>query len=130
MSKWYTIHKRHGFHPWVRKIPWRRKWQPTPVFLPEKAHGQRSLAGYSPKCPNELDMTERPCMHAPNYERRFFTSSFVHLINQYILSACLSKVWADSEYAVVSNNHTYISWAISHSMVLSTSLIVSLIFSQ
>ena len=35
------------FDPWVRKIPWRRKWQLTPVFLPEKSHGQRSLAGYS-----------------------------------------------------------------------------------
>ena len=32
----------------VRKIPWRRKWQPTPVFLPGESHGQRSLAGYSP----------------------------------------------------------------------------------
>ena len=40
-------HKRRGFHPWVRKILSRRKWQPTPVFLPEKSHGQRSLAGYS-----------------------------------------------------------------------------------
>ena len=36
-----------GFNPWVRKIPWRRKWQPTPVFLPGKSHGQRSLEGYS-----------------------------------------------------------------------------------
>ena len=35
------------FNPWVGKIPWRRKWQLTPVFLPEKCHGQRSLAGYS-----------------------------------------------------------------------------------
>ena len=35
------------FHPWVEKIPWRRKWQPTPVFLPEKSHGQRSLTDYS-----------------------------------------------------------------------------------
>ena len=35
--------------PWVRKIPWRGKWQPTPVFLPRKSHGQRSLAGYSPQ---------------------------------------------------------------------------------
>ena len=35
------------FNPWVRKIPWRRAWQPTPVFLPGKSHGQRSLAGYS-----------------------------------------------------------------------------------
>ena len=38
----------HGFYPWVGKIPWRRKWPPTPVFLPGKFHGQRSLAGYSP----------------------------------------------------------------------------------
>ena len=37
----------HGFDLWVRKSPWRRKWQPTPVFLPGKSHGQRSLAGYS-----------------------------------------------------------------------------------
>ena len=35
--------KRHGFGPWVRKIPWRRKWLPTPVFLPGESHGQRSL---------------------------------------------------------------------------------------
>ena len=34
--------------PWIRKIPWRRKWQPSPIFLPEKSHGQRNLAGYSP----------------------------------------------------------------------------------
>ena len=40
--------KRHRFNPWVGKIPWRRKWQPTPVFLPGKSHGQRSLVGYSP----------------------------------------------------------------------------------
>ena len=38
-------YKRRGFHPCVRKIPWRRKWHPTPVFLPGKFHGQRSLAG-------------------------------------------------------------------------------------
>jgi len=41
-------HKRRGFDPWVRKIPWGREWQPTAVFLPGKSHGQRSLVGYSP----------------------------------------------------------------------------------
>ena len=41
-------HKRRGFNPWVRKIPWRRAWQPTLVVLPGEFHGQRSLAGYSP----------------------------------------------------------------------------------
>jgi len=45
--------------PWVGKIPWRRKWQPTPIFLPGKSHGQRSLAGYSPWGCKESDMAER-----------------------------------------------------------------------
>ena len=40
--------KRPSFDPWVRKIPWRRACLPTPVFLPEKSHGLRILAGYSP----------------------------------------------------------------------------------
>ena len=39
--------KRHKFDPWVAKIPWWRKWQPTPGFLPGKSHGQRRLASYS-----------------------------------------------------------------------------------
>ena len=53
-------HKRHGFDPWVRKIPWRRKWQPTPVFLPGDSHGWKSLEGYSPQGHKELDTTECP----------------------------------------------------------------------
>ena len=48
---------RLGFDPWVRKIPWRRAQQPTPVFLPGESHGQRILAGYSPWGRKELDMT-------------------------------------------------------------------------
>ena len=47
------------FDPWVGKITWRRKWQPTPVFLPGESHGRRNLTGYSPWGPKELDMTER-----------------------------------------------------------------------
>ena len=38
--------KRRGFDPWIRKIPWKKAWQPTSVFLPGESHGQRSLAGY------------------------------------------------------------------------------------
>ena len=48
----------------VGKIPWRRKWQPTPVFLLGESHGQRSLAGYSPWGRKELDRTERPTLSA------------------------------------------------------------------
>ena len=40
--------KRREFDPWVRKIPWKKKWQPIPVFLSGESFGQRSLAGYSP----------------------------------------------------------------------------------
>ena len=50
--------KRHGSDPWVGKIPWRRAWQPTPVFLPGESHGQRSLAGYSLWTHKEPDTTE------------------------------------------------------------------------
>ena len=51
-------HKRHGFDPWVRKTPWRRAWQPTPVLLPGEFHGQRSLVGCELWGHKELDMTE------------------------------------------------------------------------
>ena len=53
--------RRHGgpgFDPWVRKISWRRKWQPTPAFFPGESHGL-SLPGYGAKGCKELDMTER-----------------------------------------------------------------------
>ena len=52
-------HRRHGFNPCGRKIPWRRAWQPTTVFLPEESHGQRNLEGYSPWGHKELDTTGR-----------------------------------------------------------------------
>ena len=49
---------RCGFESWVRKIPWRRAWQPTPVFLPGESEGQRSLSGTVPLGDKESDMTE------------------------------------------------------------------------
>ena len=49
---------RDRFNPWIGKIPWSRKWQPTPVFLPGKFHGQRSLVGYSPWGRKESDTTD------------------------------------------------------------------------
>ena len=50
---------RDRFHPWVRKLPWRRKWKPTSVFLPEKFHGQRSLVDYCPWGHKESGITEQ-----------------------------------------------------------------------
>ena len=58
--------KRHGFDPRIRKIPWRRPWQPTPVFLPEESLGHRSQASYSPlEGHKEWDTTEA-IQHACN----------------------------------------------------------------
>ena len=53
--------RRYGFDPWVRKIPWRRKWQPAPVFLPGESHGRKSLVGYSPWGRKESDTTLKAC---------------------------------------------------------------------
>ena len=55
--------KRCRCHPWVRRSHWRRKWQPTPVFLPRESHGRRSLLGYSPWGRNKWDTTERLSTH-------------------------------------------------------------------
>ena len=51
-------HRIFRFSPWVRKIPWRRKWQPAPVFLPGESHRQRILVGYGPLDHKELDTME------------------------------------------------------------------------
>ena len=59
----YRRLKNLGFDPWEGKIPWRRAWQPTLVFLPQKSHGQKSLAGYSSWGHKELDMTETTYHH-------------------------------------------------------------------
>ena len=64
--------RRHGFDPWVEKIPWRRKWQPIPVFLPGKSHGQKSLAGYSwwdhKRVGYNLDTKQQPYTHSHVYK--------------------------------------------------------------
>ena len=51
-------HRRHGFNPWVRNIPWRKAWQSSPGFLPGESQGQRSLVGYNPRGCRESDMIE------------------------------------------------------------------------
>ena len=57
-TRYCKRHRGRRFDPWVKTIPWKRKWQPAPVFLPGESHGQRSLAGYSPWGCRELDTTE------------------------------------------------------------------------
>ena len=55
--------RRPGLNPWVRKIPWKREWLPTPVFLPGEVHGQRSLVSYSHWGCRESDKTEQLTLH-------------------------------------------------------------------
>ena len=68
-------HKRRGFDPWFRKIPWRRKWQPTPVFLPGESHGHRNLVGYSSWGCKESDRTEHAHMHTHTHALSHFWST-------------------------------------------------------
>ena len=56
VTKLFSLSWRPGLNPWVKKISWRRKWQPTSVFLPGKSHGQRSLASHSPWGRKESDV--------------------------------------------------------------------------
>ena len=80
-------HRRHGFSPWVRKIPWGRKWQPIPAFLAGEFHGQRSLVGYSPWGHTESDTTDRLITHitAPQFCMSFCcTMKWVSFLKTYI----------------------------------------------
>ena len=90
--------RRQGFNAWVRKIPWRRNWHPTPVLLPRESHGQRSPAGYCPWGRTESDMTEATCMHAYNP---------LFKIGKYIL---LVDVLEHSQEMKEQSIHIYIGW--------------------
>ena len=71
------------FNPWVRKIPWRKRWQPTPVFLLGEVHGQRSLVGYSPWGRKESGTTEQLHM----------STVFQRMISQMLFTCGLTLLW-------------------------------------
>ena len=75
-----------GFNPWVEKIPWRRKWQPPPVTLPGKSHGQRSLVGCSPRCRKESGTSEQ------------LTLTFTYFILNWILLTALLLLFRGSYF--------------------------------
>ena len=83
--------KRRGFNPCVKKIPWRRKWQPTAVFLPGECHGQKSLAGYSPWSHKELATTEHT--HTHTHTHTVFMKCFL-LILRFFVSLHASLCYA------------------------------------
>jgi len=81
-------YKRFRFNLWVRKIPWRRAWQPTPVFLPEESHRKRSLAGYSPWCIKKSDMT----LHALICIKNLF-KQISFLFNNFLMMSGISLLY-------------------------------------
>ena len=91
-------HKRPGFDPWVRKIPWRRKWQPSPLFLPGKSHGQRSLAGQSPQGRKKRDTIEHThkqqcvCVCLCSYGGNDYRNYFKQVIYERVKVKSLSSV--------------------------------------
>ena len=78
------------FNPWVGKIPWRREWQPTPLFLPGKSHGQRSLAGCSPRGPKGSEKSDwlstQTCAFFTTCSLQQTDVQFVKGKNQHLLS--------------------------------------------
>ena len=79
---------RPKFNPWVRKIPWRRKWQPTPVFLPGKSNGRRRLAGYSPWGRKESDTTKWFHFLETHYQKKPMS-----VMGRYQSLRCINRAW-------------------------------------
>ena len=95
--------KRSGFDPWVRKIPWRRAWQPIPVFLPGEPHGQRSLVGYSPQRPKEWDTTEAAEQQQGEYNKWRQPGSSIHTRKQrqtFAVKGCIVTLWSSVGHVV------------------------------
>ena len=90
--------RKHGFDPWVGKIPWRRKWQSTPVFLPGKSHGQRSLVVCSPwgckRIQHDLVTKEQPPFSAPFTEETVLYHYIFLTCHKLTDSICLAFFWA------------------------------------
>ena len=87
--------RRRGFNPWVQKVPWSRKWQPAPVFLPGKSHGQRSLAAAVHEITKSQTQLERTHTHTHTHTHTQISlkSSFYpccFYLNQTHLDYCIS----------------------------------------
>ena len=78
------------FDPWVRKIPWSRRWPPTPVFMTGKPHEERSVVGYSPQGCKDSDMTEHVrrqrflTMTLTSYRKKMYIQEFKMLKTQLV----------------------------------------------
>ena len=100
-----------GFDPWVRKIPWRRKWQPTPVFVPGKSHRQKILAGYSPwgckRVKRDLVTEQQQCIYVDSNLPTHHPSSLPLESIIYFLSLCLYYCFGNKFTCTVFLDSTY-----------------------
>ena len=97
------------FNPWVRKVPWKRKRQPTPVFLPGKFHGQRSLAGYCPWGCKGLNITEQLSTHILRARTPTVKLAALKCLNRWVSTLqgfyrFLPKTRLDSEISVAPSS--------------------------
>ena len=113
---------RHRFHSWVRKIPWRRKWQPSPVLLSGKSRGQRSLVGCSPWGREELDTTER--LNNNNTIYSIKTRFSLELINYVLQFLSLVKLILESHRV---HNRTVMNFVVNRNCFIFRLLFITLI---
>ena len=99
-------HRRCDFDPWVGKIPWKRKWQPTPVFLPGKFHGQKSLTGYSSWGHKESDTTDHVHTHTHTHIQ---TMDYYAVLNISELSGH-EKIWRKLKCTLLRSLPERIPW--------------------
>ena len=85
--------RRCRFNPWVRKIAWRKKWQPTPVFLPGKFHGKRCLVCYTPWSHEDLDTTANTHTHIWSARLSEMLSHFTCAVTLPVLRSIAPAVW-------------------------------------
>jgi len=105
------------FDPWVRMITWRRAWQPTPVFLPGKSHGQRSLVGYSLWGHKESDMakaTSHVCMSIPISQfipplLPFLVSIHLFSMSVFLFLFCKDHLYHFSRFHLCANTQHFFS---------------------
>ena len=98
---------------WIGKIPWRRKWQPTPVFLPGKSHGQRSLAGYSPWGRKELGPAAWLTLFSDSGAAAFWRPSRP-LLSHLVLSSSISSVSGEWKCWLLVDWHLLVRLELCH----------------
>ena len=117
VAQWERIHlqcRRCRLNPWVRKIPWRKKWQPTATFLPGESPGQRSLAGYSLWCRKDLDTTEHTC--AATLALRSLVWPWVCALKYRAQEPSQQPSWLSSKWLAFSVRLSQLSFSLSPSL--------------